>query len=213
MNTDTDTNTRLDQLESRLRRQQVVSLLSLILAALAVAWGWQSRTSVAASRATTVEAERFVLKDAKGKERGVWEVDDKNFAQLRIAEPKAAGIRLGENPTGPGLSLTDSTCTASMRLGGGAAVVSVSGPNNDYCNLSSGGTQFFLQSKEGRLEMDAGHSPGGSKYGPSLVMQQGSKTRVALGKGFSTGQVWRLRFLNPDGTTAFHETPPTAPPN
>ncbi|MBL9145359.1 MAG: hypothetical protein JNM99_16900 [Verrucomicrobiaceae bacterium] len=205
-----DPESRLDRLEAQLRRQRWFSLLSLILAAVAVAWGWQGR-AITISRGTTVEAERFILKDAKGQERGVWEVDAKNLTQFRLQTGGANRLFLGETGTGTGLTVWNgSNAKASLDADANGAKVTLTDKDNLFCQMNTAGNQFILQSAVGRVDMDAGKSPQGA---PWMQFSKGGKTRVGLGNGFVTGGVWRLRFLNPDGTTAFHETPPTAPPN
>jgi hypothetical protein len=224
----TDIQSRLDLLETRLRRHQVVSFVSLALAVLAAAWGWQIRSNVTSTFGTTIEANRFVLRDEKGYPRGVWEINAKNEPSFQIGQPGYPDIYLGRTTDGPVLGLNGATRiylnaqkeAASLTMWGiphrswsendfKAPVEEQARLANEFCRLGTNGNQFILQSKTGRVDMDAGHI---NNYGPWLDMTKDDKVRLSMGKGFGTGNVWRLSFKNRDGTP-FHETPPTAPPN
>ena len=203
----TDCNTRLDQLEARLRRQQWLSLISLVLAVAAIGWTVMNRGG-AAGGGTTVEANRFVLRDAKGEQRGVWEVDTQDDAYLRVAHEGAPGAFLGEGPEGPAVTLFSDQTESRIVLQAQPdnAQLLLSGEQGVSSMLAtSGGGRLLLQNGNSSLETAA------QPAGPWLAMGKAARPRITLGIPANGPLEWRLNFMNPDGTI-FHQMPPTAPP-
>jgi len=201
-----DYNTRLAQLESRLRRQKWVSFVSLGLAAAAASVAVTNRGG-AAIRGTTVEANRFVLRDAKGEQRGLWEVDAKDQAYLRVAPVGAPGAFLGESPEGTEISLFHPSGSGRIFLQANRedAQILGTGASQENFRVGTNGNQLILSNGTAAMES------GVNSAGPWMKMSRDGKPRIALGRYDLTDATWRLRFLNPDNT-AFHDVPAAAPP-
>ncbi|MEZ0333132.1 MAG: hypothetical protein ACAI18_03925 [Gemmatimonadales bacterium] len=106
---------RLEQLERDNRRLRRYTTVMLIVVAMALGLGtallWYSVRSGLPGSPQTVSARQFVLRDANGRVRGAWGVDDSGAVRLALSdEGERQRVRLSLLQDGSaGLSFADST--------------------------------------------------------------------------------------------------------
>jgi len=97
-------NNRLEKLERQNRLFKRISVLFLIVACTMFLMGQKS------DQPRTVEAERFILLDSKGKVRTELSVDDFGKPHLIVYDKEdRQRLRLGGSPTGPRIEIIDHT--------------------------------------------------------------------------------------------------------
>jgi hypothetical protein len=150
---------RLDRLERSNRRLRLGLALALLLATGGAILG-------AARGPGPVEATRFVLVDAKGRERGVLELAESGGPQLLLIDPEGnVQVALFAVPSGVrGLALHEgeSLRAAFTAQPGGAATLAMEGPgrvSGGSLTLTRAGTKLGLWGAGGRVTATAPADP------------------------------------------------------
>ncbi len=195
-----------DPIDTRMRRQQWLSMFSLLVASLSLVWNWRNSSNTGPD--TTIEARRFVLKDEHGDQRGVWEIAPQGNAFLRIARAGQNGAFLGESLDGPQLTMFSNTGAGRVILDTMTDTPSLllQGKDGQMARFGVNADQLVL--RNGNSEIIANAGPDGSL----ISMNNGNQPRLNLGSPLYGDREWRLRFMRSDGSVFFQEPPSTSLP-
>lgn len=218
---------RLASLEKSLLRCRLLTVASLLLAGAALLWVWRTPRNNLVANGGTIEATKFVLKDASGLVRGSWGMNVLNKPALTMGWPGFNNIYLGEGRYGASLvlwggaraSIAAHKDDASVHLDGRPVPEPVAGSewfspdeystegNTNYARIGSGAEQFILQSRFGGVQMDSGRS---EDTGPTFKMRNAGENLPGFEAIYGPFKKWAARIRLPGSGPGerYYELPP-----